>query len=283
MSYKQIKWLILIIPTLTIGIWEYVRHEFLLPYISMELGNFLAPAVVFLVTIAFLTQLFRMIEQYQEELNQSRSLQAVLEERERIARELHDGIAQSLFFLNAQVAQMERQPKESVSFEKLKESIFRTNDYVRQAIASLRYTAEVGTIPWMDGLRSLAEEIRRESDLQVEVDWQIPEEMLSPKEKVELLATIREALLNVHKHAEARSVRIEGHWDDDGWVCSVADDGAGFDPSLATVHNRYGLRMMQDRANLMNWRFSLERIDDKTCVKIRKELESDGAHPGINR
>lgn len=100
MSYKQIKWLILIIPTLTIGLWEYVRHEFLLPYISMELGNVLAPIIVFLVTILFLTQLFDILERNQKELERAKALQAALEEREKIARELHDGIAQSLFLIN---------------------------------------------------------------------------------------------------------------------------------------------------------------------------------------
>jgi len=99
-SYKQIKWLILIIPTLTIGLWEYVRHEFLLPYISMELGNVLAPIIVFLVTILFLTQLFDILERNQKELERAKALQAALEEREKIARELHDGIAQSLFLIN---------------------------------------------------------------------------------------------------------------------------------------------------------------------------------------
>lgn len=43
MTYKQIKRLILILPTITIGVWEYVRHQFLLPYISMEAGNWLTP------------------------------------------------------------------------------------------------------------------------------------------------------------------------------------------------------------------------------------------------
>src|SRR5690606_27321937 len=119
---------ILTIPTLTIGVWEFVRHEYLLPYISMEMGNVLAPVVVFLVTMVFLTQLFRMIERHQEELNQIRALQAVLEERERIARELHDGIAQSLFFLSAQISKMEKQPKDEICFDRLKESIFRAND-----------------------------------------------------------------------------------------------------------------------------------------------------------
>lgn len=60
MTYKQLKWLILTIPTLTIGIWEYVRHEFLLPYISMELGNWLAPVFVLLVSLLMDIQMPRM-------------------------------------------------------------------------------------------------------------------------------------------------------------------------------------------------------------------------------
>lgn len=272
MTYKQMKWLILTIPTLTIGLWEYVRHEHLLPYISMELGNVLAPVVVFAVTMAFLTQLFRMIERHQEELNQTRALQAVLEERERIARELHDGIAQSLFFLSAQISKMEKQPRDEVCFDTLKESIFRANDYVRQAIASLRYSAEIGQIPWMEGLRSLMEEIRRESDMDIALEWDIPEEMLTPKEKVELLAVIREALLNVHKHAEARRVRVQGYMSETGWECVVADDGKGFDPVASSSSGHYGLRMMKDRADMMNWQFRIERVADETRVTVRKEL-----------
>ena len=39
MSLKQIKWLILLLPTITIGLWEYIRHQFLLDIISMDMGG----------------------------------------------------------------------------------------------------------------------------------------------------------------------------------------------------------------------------------------------------
>ena len=198
MTYKQIKWLILIIPTLTIGIWEYVRHEFLLPYISMELGNWLAPVFVLIVTLLFLTKLFKMIEYNQEELNRAKAVQAVMEEREKIARELHDGIAQSLFFLNAQMTRMERMKQaEELPMDKLKESVHRTNDYVRQAIANLRHAAKVDRNPWLQGVESLIDELRSETSLEFELTWEIPKHHLTSKEKVELLAIIREALFNI--------------------------------------------------------------------------------------
>lgn len=271
MTYKQIKWLILTIPTLTIGIWEYVRHEFLLPYISMELGNWLAPVIVLLVSLLFLTQLFALIEHNQEELNRAKALRAVLEEREKIARELHDGIAQSLFFLNAQISQMDRmdQAKE-LPLHKLKESVYRTNDYVRQAIANLRHEADVNKNPWLQGIESLIDELRQETTVEFATNWSIPESMLSSKEKVELFAIIREALLNIHKHAEAKRVQIKACPTDTGWVCQVSDNGIGFNPEDTTASNRYGIKIMRDRAKAMSWQFSVDRHDGETVVQIRK-------------
>lgn len=272
MTYRQIKWLILTIPTLTIGIWEYVRHEFLLPYISMELGNWLAPVFVLLVSLLFLTQLFSMIEHNQEELNKAKAVQAAMEEREKIAQELHDGIAQSLFFLNAQLTQLEhtKQPEQGM-LHKLKESVHRTNDYVRQAIANLRQPADTKTAAWLQGIQSLIAELGRESALQVESHWSIPDLALSAKEKVELLAIVREALINIHKHADAGRARIQAELEGGGWVCRIVDDGKGWDPEKAAGGSRYGLKMMQDRARMMSWEWSMVREQGETIVTVRKK------------
>lgn len=272
MSYKQMKWLILIIPTLTIGIWEYVRHEFLLPYISMDLGNLLAPVIVFLVSILFLTQLFALIERNQEELNQSRALQAAMHEREKIGRELHDGIAQSLFLLNAQIDRIEKSGVTGdIPYQEIKESVHRTNTYVREAIANLRYPADPQAIPWMHSMNSLIEEIKQETNLHFDVHWEIPDAMLSAKEKVELLASIRESLLNIHKHAEANHVKITATAVDSSWHCSISDDGKGFELDKPLGSNRYGIKIMKDRAEAMGWKFMVERHNNKTIISIRKE------------
>lgn len=280
MTYKQIKWLILTIPTLTIGLWEYMRHEFLLPYISMELGNWLAPVFVLLVSLLFLTQLFAMIEHNQEELNRAKAVQAVLEEREKIARELHDGIAQSLFFLNAQLMQLERKDSpEAMPLQQLKESVHRTNDYVRQAIANLRHTADAASIPWLQSVDSLVAELRHETGLEFDISWEIPETALSSKEKVELLAIMREALLNIHKHADAAHVRMEASPTDNGWICRIADDGKGFDSMETAGDKHYGLKMMRDRARSMSWLFEWVRLDGQTIVEVRK---GGGGNRGVS-
>ncbi|MEF3311157.1 histidine kinase [Paenibacillus sp. GYB004] len=271
MSYKQIKWLILILPTVTIGLWEYIRHQFLLPYISMDLGNLLAPVIVFLVTMIFLTQLFSMLEDMQEELKEARAAKAALEEREKIARELHDGIAQSLFLLSVKADQLDkRYAGEAADIRGFKQTVYEVNGYVRQAIANLRYPAESDSLPWMDMLKSLAADLTMNTGIGVEWSWELPEDRLTAKEKVELFASIREALLNVRKHSKAERVRIDAAERGGGWVCAVSDDGQGFEGDPLRRDNKFGLSMMKDRADEMGWIFEIVREQGETVVRIRK-------------
>ena len=55
-----------------VGIWEFVRHQFLMQYISMDMGNYLTPVLVFLFSIVLLLPLFRMLERSQRELERER-------------------------------------------------------------------------------------------------------------------------------------------------------------------------------------------------------------------
>lgn len=274
MSYKQIKWLILTIPTLTIGIWEYVRHQFLLPYISMELGNWLAPVFVFIVTMIFLTQLFSIMEHIQEELREARAAKAALEEREKIARELHDGIAQSLFLLAVQVDLLDkRHAGESSEIRAFRQTVHEVNGYVRQSIANLRYPASPDSLPWMELMESLPRELTAETGIAAEWNWKLAEEKLSAREKVELYASVREALLNVRKHANAERIWISSAEQGSGWVCTVADDGTGFDEQELRRADKFGLPIMRQRAEELGWTFELVREHGKSVFRIQKRGE----------
>lgn len=267
MTYKQIKWLILIIPTLTIGLWEYIRHNVLFPYISMELGNWLAPVIVLLVTVTFVKPLFTFLEKMQDELNRERGAKAIMEEREKMARELHDGIAQSLFLLSVKV---DRQ-----KYEDIGKIVRQVNEYVRQAIANLRYPPKPIALPWMESLKDLAQSVEAETSMQIQLDWRLPEEKLTAKEKVELYATIREALLNVRKHANAHHIWIRGKiTGEDTWICSVEDDGDGFLEDPFQHPNRYGLKIIRERAQKMNWTLRFYREAGITKLEIGKEIPS---------
>jgi len=273
LSYQKIKWLILLIPTLTIGLWEYVRHQFLLPFISMELGNWLAPVIVFSVTMLFITKLFAILEHIQEELQHSRAMQAVLQEREKLARELHDGIAQSLFLVSVQVEQWEQAQTGNADdrIRRIRQTVREMNEYVRHAIDNLRYPPEPMTLPWMESLQRLVEEFSRDTSVEVDFEWTLPEEHLSMKEKVGLYASVREALQNIRKHANARHVWIRAEKTETGWRCAVADDGQGYRGDPFQKENRYGLKIMKERAAELGWILKVSRDSDRTLVEIRKE------------
>lgn len=276
MSYKQIKWMILILPTLTVGIWEYARHAFLMPYISMKVGNFLTPIIVFLISMTLLSQLFRKLEQVQEELNRERAEKAALEARDLLARELHDGIAQSLFLLSVKMDRAEssrHKREEYTDFQELRKSVHEVNRYVRQAIANLRFPVTADEQEYEDSMKSRIEHTARETFIQPAIEWSIPDGILSVKEKVELLACIREALLNIHKHAQASKVSIKGSGDNRKWIVFVEDNGKGMLADPFQLKDRYGLRIMRERAEDLGWSIRLQPLQQGSRIEIWKEAE----------
>ncbi|MCC3374898.1 sensor histidine kinase [Cohnella sp. REN36] len=275
-SNRRIKWLILWIPTITIGLWEYVRHAFLLPYMSMELGNLLAPFIVLVVTMTLVRGLFRRLESSQASLQRERSVSAALEERERLAAELHDGIAQSLFLLAVKLDQLDRaasgEPAVRELASQLRETVRVVHEDVRQAIANLRLPPSAEHDAWVVPLRELLGETSAILEARAEFRWTIPEDSLTDKEKVELHACLREALLNVRKHARAQSVLVVGEpVGGDGFRCTVEDDGVGFEGDPLRAAGRFGLRMVRDRASRMGWTFAIERRDGRTVVELAKK------------
>lgn len=272
MSYRMIKILILVIPTLTIGIWEFVRHEYLLPYISMELGNWLAPLLVFLVSITLLLKLFGKMEELQRQLRKEQAAKAVLEEREAMAQELHDGIAQSLFLLSVKVDRMKHaeEPQHAAHYNSLRKTAQEINEYVRQAISSLRQPPQSTELVWEGSIRHLAGQFQQESGISVALEWSIPEDRLSTKEKVELYSTIREGLQNIRKHADADRVSIHGDELPGGWKVRIADNGRGFSGQPLKKPDRFGLKIMKERAERLGWEMQLERITDQTVLSIEK-------------
>ncbi|MGE7977381.1 sensor histidine kinase [Psychrobacillus sp. NPDC093200] len=273
MKYKQIKWLILILPTVTITLWEYIRHAFLLPYISMELGNILSPVLVFVVTLIFLRHLFSILERYQEELRWEKSEKSILIEREKLARELHDGIAQSLFLLSVKMNKFERKKslEQEVDFQKIKQTLQHVHEDTRQAIKNLQYLPNEDVFSWTDTIYQYVSELKKNHLLDVKFEWGIDEETLSTKEKIELFACIKEAVVNVIKHAKTNQIWILSKETEDGWICKVKDQGIGFTNDNVHFNEGYGIRIIKDRARDMEWEFSMKRIDNETVIELKKE------------
>ncbi|WP_379153470.1 sensor histidine kinase [Paenibacillus sp. sgz5001063] len=263
-----------------VGIWEIVRHQFLMPYLSMNMGNYLTPVLVFLFSIVLLVPLFSLMEKNARELEQERVLKTAMEAREALARELHDGMAQSLFLLSVRIDRLEQKQERGEmngeSIRQLKKTVHEVNRYVRQAISNLKVpVAGPQASLLMLSVQGQLAQIADEVSVEVALDWNLREDIFSAAEQVELLACIREAMVNVRKHTRAGKVAISGREDGRGWRVGVSDDGAGIrheDPFA--VNGSYGLQIMKERVESMGWTLTLKSGESGTTIEIAKGGDS---------
>ncbi|MNH87608.1 Sensor histidine kinase LiaS [compost metagenome] len=286
MSYRQIKWMILIVPSIIVGLWEFVRHQFLISYISMGLGNFITPVILFVVSITLLYRLFAMLERVQNELNEERAQKAELVAREQLARELHDGIAQSLFLLSVKIDKAERRQNQTgaeLNLDELRKTVHEVNGYVRQSISNLKYPPAASA----DGQKTLRHRITQlvdEIQVHVQMNWALDDTEFTAKEQVELLACIREALVNAKKHAPASQITLLSEGNRQLWTVRVKDNGPGFGDYMYTdVRDKYGLKIMRERAEEMGWALSIGSEDGMTIVMIENREGFGIESPRIGR
>ena len=270
MAYKLIKWSIILLPVVFVGVWEVLRHTILLTYLPMDMTTLMTPFLLFFISITLLFPLFSHLERMQEELQLERTVKAKLEERERLARELHDGIAQSLFLLSVKLDKAERRSSkgENISFQDLRQTVHEVNSYVRESISNLRVPAELE--PDEGGtMQHLLARMGREVQVKLEIHWAIREDQLSLKDKVELFACIREAVINVRKHSGVARAIVSGVQEPTGWSVSIEDYGKGMAGEEQDISGKYGLKMTRERAILMGWDIEVQSRPGHTEIKIQ--------------
>jgi signal transduction histidine kinase len=259
MTYRILYWLTVIVPPLIIGGFEFIRHDFLLEYMSMETGNVYITLLTLLLSYLFATWMFRTIERMNAKLVEEQARRAVYEERERLARELHDGIAQSLFFLNVKLKQKQ--------LDEARVAVTAIDNHVRQAIFNLRQLPEEGSLnqrleKWLSQWSDL-------SGIDVSHELMIRDSFFNPTEEVQLFGIIQEAFANIRKHAQARHswIRLttgEPHT----WMLTIEDDGKGISYAPDEM-KRYGLSMMRERAAQLNADFEIgPRPEGGTIIRL---------------
>jgi two-component system nitrate/nitrite sensor histidine kinase NarX len=186
--------------------------------------------------------------------------QAVVDERTRLAREIHDGLAQTLAFLKIQGAQMQKYLADG-EIDRLTSTLqsnYRTlsDAYLdaRQAIDNLRRMPSASLQGW---IRNVADDFEQSTNLKVDLSKFALKVVYPPTVQAQLIRIVQEALNNVRKHAKARVVEIIGQQDGDQVLIQVRDDGLGFSPELVDASLRYGLRGMQERAEMIGADFQI--------------------------
>ncbi len=197
---------------------------------------------------------------------------AVIQERVRLAREIHDGLAQTLAFLKLKTSQMQSFLSQGdmtrlsqvlqQNYQALADAYLDT----RQAIDNLRITPQPGLMHWLDQLIS---EFETGSGLAVERSIEADTE-LSPEVQAQLIRILQEALSNIRKHAHAGRVWVSlREWEHD-LILEVGDDGQGFDPSDMPELSKYGLRGMRERAEFIGADFQVTSNPRQgTTVRLR--------------
>ena len=175
---------------------------------------------------------------------------AVLEERQKLARNLHDAINQSLFSagLIAEVLPRlwEREPDEARrSLEDLRRLTRGALAEMRALLVEMRPSALTDT-DLGDLLRLLSNAFIGRTNIPVALAV-TGEGMLPPDVQVAIYRVCQEALNNVSKHAGASLVEISLKYEASAIELSLRDDGRGFDP-VQTTSGHYGLSMMHERA-----------------------------------
>lgn len=282
MSYSFIKWSILLSPALMVGLWEYVRHEFLLPYISMDTGNWLSPLIVIFFTLLFSTPLFKRLENMQEELNRERAYKATMEERQKISQELHDGISQSLFLLSVKVNKLEKNLSSNKldEVQQIKKTVEHIYDDIRYSIQNLRTPQqEPDQFYLYQAVKTLLKEVKKETNISVHFSWDFPERSLSYKEKNELFSIMKEAIMNVRKHANCSNLYVTAKEMDLQLACCIKDDGIGYEPTIKEK-GHHGIKIMNDRAHSIGWDLKIENRHSGTLLSIVKEEQKYERYKG---
>ncbi|MGG4146860.1 histidine kinase [Paenibacillus algorifonticola] len=240
----------------------------------MDAGNWISPLIVFVVTLLLITRLFTILEAIQEELQQARLAQIALQEREKLAKELHDGVAQSLFLVSVQLEQLKPTKEQNEKLLSIKNTVREVNEYVRQSISHLKYPPEVAVEPWNDSINDLINDLHFDSVINTEYSWPIAEINLTDKEKIALYAFLREGLLNIRKHAkEANHIRIRLESTEWGWTCRISDNGLGFTDDPLLKEGSYGLKFLEKRTVELGWELQLRRESERTVLEVIQREE----------
>jgi signal transduction histidine kinase len=261
-----------------------LNYDFLLTTLGV-------PAAIFRtvcgILIAYL--IIRGLEIFEVEaerrLEDALQARAVAADRERIGRELHDGIIQSLYAAgltleDAALTIDENAPRAKQKIAGVIESLNRTIRDIRAYILDLRSPANPHN--WMTRLEDLVRLFRSQTLIHTELLIEgIPHDGLEGNQCGEMLAIVREALINARKHAHASRIQVKVAYRPTELELAIADNGTGFiaETKINSMGEHQGISNMQERARMIGGSLDIDsELGRGTTVRLivpchRKELQ----------
>jgi signal transduction histidine kinase len=177
---------------------------------------------------------------------------AVADERARVAREIHDGLAQYLFALSTHVSMLDSGAPLAELLPRMKEATAAAQQEARFAVLAL--SSASGTAPFDAALRRYVDFLTADGALDVELEVD-PSVALAPDEQIEIFRIVQEGLANARHHAGARRAIVTIGRRSGRRLVRVEDDGRGFDGKGTDAGQ--GLRNMRRRADAIEGGFQL--------------------------
>ena len=172
-------------------------------------------------------------------------------ERQRIARDLHDTLGQNISYLRFKLEQLSstQLDSEGVELQKDLASMVMVADeayeQMRDTLEELRTTEEQDL---EETIRQHAAQAAARSGFQIAIRSGGPPGKFSARQVRQIMYIVREALNNIEKHAQAENVAIFLQWGDGTFTLVVRDNGRGFEQDAVATEDRYGMVIMQERA-----------------------------------
>lgn len=180
-----------------------------------------------------------------------------LTERQRLARDIHDTLAQHFTSIVMHLSAAKYSNPESVQSE-----VQQAEDAAREGLAEIRRIVwdmrpeQIEKASLVEAVEEMAARWSAENSVLVKMKVTGTPRSLPPSAETALLRISQEAMHNIIKHAQAKNVNITFSFMEDIFVMDIADDGLGFDPSKAS--DGFGLKTMRDRIEELSGIFTIE-------------------------
>lgn len=196
-----------------------------------------------------------------------------LQERERLARDLHDSLGHALVAISVQLEAIQRLYKvdseqASKQIDELKNLTRASMDDLRRSLAGLRAPG-LGERHLREALQALSVNMGQRAHLEIKCHVAEQADQLSPAQAETLWRVAQEALANIERHAAARTVQLQLDIESNAARLSIQDDGRGLPPDAEKQPGHYGLRGMRERVEGLGGTLTLTDNGNGSRVDVK--------------
>jgi signal transduction histidine kinase len=199
---------------------------------------------------------WRQLVQLQDQANAIKA-----EVREKLAQDIHDGLAQQLFFLSAQIFQIKNTvskinaPHLESMISKLEHQAMSSQNEVREFIAHLKGERKQSNI--FEAIHQLVKRLTYNSAVNITLDYSGESFVESVEIEETVFRIIEETINNILKHAKATTIKVIVEPTIVQWTIKIVDDGVGFDLFSKSEHKSYGLKGLRERIDHLGGHLTL--------------------------